>query len=64
MNDEYIEAIVKADASIILTPNVSTNVDDADTDTKLCVYDGGANTAIVKNRLGATGNIIIEYLFH
>ena len=41
----------------------SSNTAGTDTDTNLCVYDGGTY-AIVKNRLGATGRIIIEYKFY
>ncbi len=41
----------------------STNTDAADTDAKLCVYDGGTN-AIVKNRLGAAGEIRILYFYN
>jgi hypothetical protein len=41
----------------------TTNTDNADTDTKLDVYDGGTK-AIVKNRLGAVGDIKITYLYY
>jgi hypothetical protein len=40
------------DGSVVLLAN-TTNVDDADTDGKLCIYDGGSKVKI-KNRLGAT----------
>ncbi len=41
----------------------STNTAAADTDTDLCVYDGGTY-AIVKNRLGTTGEIRIIYYYN
>lgn len=41
----------------------TTNTDDADTDTTLCVYDGGTY-AIVKNRLGTIGRIEVVYEFY
>jgi hypothetical protein len=41
----------------------STNTAAADTDANLCVYDGGTG-AIVKNRLGATGEIRIVYYYN
>lgn len=36
-----------------------TNFDTGDTDTKLCAFTGGANTLRIKNRLGATREILI-----
>ena len=39
------------DGSVVLLAN-TTNVDDADTDGNLCIYDAGTKTRI-KNRLGA-----------
>ena len=41
----------------------SANTDAADRDTKLCVYDGGTS-AVVKNRLGALGEIRIIYYYN
>lgn len=41
----------------------TTNTAATDSDTDLCVYDGGTY-AIVKNRLGATGRIIVHYEFN
>lgn len=40
----------------------SANTAAADTDGSLCVYDGGTN-GVVKNRLGATGEIRIIYFY-
>jgi len=42
----------------------STNTAATDSDTDLCVYDGGGTQAIVKNRLGATGEIRIIYFYN
>ncbi len=39
----------------------STNTAATDSDTDLCVFDGGGTTAFVKNRLGVTGEIRIVY---
>jgi hypothetical protein len=41
----------------------SANTADTDSDTDLCVYDGGTG-AIVKNRLGAAGEIRIIYYYN
>jgi len=41
----------------------STNTAASDTDTNLCVYDGGT-AAVVKNRLGTTGEIRIVYYYN
>ena len=43
------------DGSVVLLSN-TTNVDDADTDGNLCIYDAGTKTRI-KNRLGASKEI-------
>ena len=43
------------DGSVVLLAN-TTNVDDADTDGDLCIYDAGTKTKI-KNRLGSTKEI-------
>lgn len=60
--DEYMCVVISSDGSVILTPNVSTNIDDADTDTKLCVYDGGTS-AVIKNRLGSRRTIKVIYIY-
>ena len=39
----------------------STNTADTESDTDLCVYDGGGTTAIVKNMLGVAGEVRIIY---
>jgi hypothetical protein len=41
----------------------STNTAATDSDTDLCVYDGGTK-AVVKNRLGAVGTIRIVYFYN
>lgn len=52
--------LVQSDGSVTKISG-STNTAATDSDTDLCVYDGGGTTAIVKNRLGATGEIRIFY---
>jgi len=58
-NAEGGEWKVNTDGSVVKLSG-TTNTDAADTDAKLDVYDGGTY-AIVKNRLGATGNCSIVY---
>ncbi len=60
-NAESFYAIVADDGSVALVAN-TTNVAATDSDTDLCIYDGGT-AAIVKNRLGTTGvcRIIYQY---
>lgn len=41
----------------------TANTANTDSDTDLCVYDGGSTQAIAKNRLGATGEIRIIYFY-
>lgn len=49
------------DANGVVTfDSMSSNMDDADTDTKLCVYDGGTG-GIIKNRLGSEKKIRYTY---
>lgn len=50
-------------AGVVVKIAGSTNTAAADTDTDLCVYDGGTY-AIVKNRLGTTGEIRIMYYYN
>lgn len=59
-NAEMLDAVVASDGSVVLTAGVTTNTAATDSDGNLCVYDGGTG-AVVKNRLGATGNCIITY---
>ena len=54
--------LVQADGTVTKISG-STNTAAADTDANLCVYDGGTG-AIVKNRLGATGEIRIIYYYN
>lgn len=42
----------------------STNTAGTESDGNLCVYDGGGTTAIVKNMLGAAGEIRIIYYYN
>lgn len=53
--DEAAVFKFSTDGSVVLLSN-TTNVDDADTDGNLCIYDSGTKTKI-KNRLGATKEI-------
>ena len=48
---EYSEFFIKADGSVEYI-RLSDNAIDSDTDGNLCVYDGGSNAAVIKNRLG------------
>lgn len=57
---EYGSAFIASDASVTLTTLVSTNFVATDTDTKLCVFDGGS-TATIRNRLGSTKWLIGSY---
>lgn len=41
----------------------TVNTADTDSDTDLCVYDGGTK-GIVKNRLGTSGKIVIDYRYN
>lgn len=61
-NAEAFTALVQNNGTVTLLSN-TTNVDDADTDTKLCIYDS-TNQAIIKNRLGVTGEIRIMYWYN
>lgn len=47
-------------AAVVTLLNATANVNDADVDTDLCIYDGGANTVKIKNRLGAEKKIAIS----
>jgi hypothetical protein len=53
--------LVQTDGTVTLIVGTG-NVDDADTDTDLCCFDNGTG-AVVKNRLGATGRIVIDYKY-
>lgn len=61
-NAESFMALVQSDGTVSLIAN-SANCTAADTDANLCIYDGGTN-AIVKNRLGAAGEIRIFYYYN
>lgn len=54
--------LVQADGTVTKISG-STNTAAADTDANLCVYDGGTG-AIVKNRLGATGEIRVIFYYN
>lgn len=54
--------LVQADGTVTKISG-SANTDAADTDAKLCVYDGGT-AAVVKNRLGAAGETRIVYYYN
>lgn len=57
---EHILASVAADATVASLA-ASTNTAVADTDAKLCVFDGGT-AATIKNRLGASKRLQIVYM--
>ena len=61
-NAEAIMAIVLNTGQTDLVSN-TVNTANTDSDTNLCIYDGGTN-AIVKNRLGTTGEIRIFYYYN
>lgn len=46
-------------AAVVTLLNETANVNNADVDTDLCIYDGGANTVKIKNRLGAEKKVAI-----
>lgn len=52
---------IKSDGSVAKIAG-TTNTSSSDTDGSLCVYDGGTY-AIVKNRLGATTNLLCLFLY-
>jgi len=54
-NEEYAWFFFNKDGEVTLAVN-SANVDDADTDGKFCIYDGG-DYVVLKNRLGSTRKI-------
>lgn len=53
------EFSIAADGTVTYI-RLSANCDDADTDTDLCVYDGGSG-AIIKNRKGSAK--VVKYTF-
>jgi|GEM_PF-3744318 len=55
--------LVQTSGAVKLISTTTGNVATADTDTDLCCYDGGTG-AIVKNRLGTTGEIRIIYYYN
>lgn len=55
--------LVQNDGTVVKISG-STNTAATDSDGDLCVYDGGSTQAIVKNRLGATGEIRIFYFYN
>lgn len=64
---EFIYANVGADGAVTLAGYgdndagcISANGAVADTDAKLCLYDGGT-AGVVKNRLGATKRVFVRY---
>lgn len=61
-NAEHFTFYVQTDGTVSIE-GASTNTAATDTDTDLCIYDGGT-AAIIKNRLGTTGNILIKYWYH
>lgn len=58
----YCRFIVKADGSTIILEG-NELCDDADTDGKLGVFDGGANTAVIRNRLGSSQEVRVVYFY-
>ena len=61
-NGEALTALIQADGTVTLLSNTA-NCANTDSDTDLCVYDSGTQ-AIVKNRLGAAGEIRIIYFYN
>jgi hypothetical protein len=60
-DDEYATALIGADGTVTLITN-SANVANTDTDTNLCIYDGGT-FAVIKNRLGATKRAQVTFTY-
>jgi hypothetical protein len=58
---EYMQVYVDKEG-VVTSIYGSANTANTDTDTKLCVYDGGTG-AVIKNRLGATKIVRYEYLY-
>lgn len=58
---EYARCKIGTDGSVALIYN-SANVTNADSDTYLCIYDGGSG-AIIKNRLGSSKTIRYVYVY-
>lgn len=61
-NAEFGLFLVQNNGTVSMIAN-STNVDDANTDGDLCLYDGGTG-AVFKNRLGVAGEVRIFYFFN
>ena len=59
--EEYMQVFVATDG-VVTSIYGSANTANTDTDTKLCVYDGGTG-AVIKNRLGGTKVVRYEYLY-
>lgn len=57
---DFGEFFIATDGTVTFV-NMSSNCDDADTDTKLCVYDGG-DGAVIKNRKGSS--MTVRYVFN
>lgn len=58
-DSEYAECFIKADGTVTLLYN-SANVANTDSDTNLCIYDGGTG-AVIKNRLGDTKTVTYKF---
>jgi hypothetical protein len=61
-NEEFSEFTFASDGTVTFGDS-STNIDNADTDGKFCIFDNGSNVRI-KNRLGATKNIAVNINFY
>ena len=55
-----VEVTAAGACSVAATASASANFDVADTDAKLCLFDGGT-AATVKNRLGSTTRVHVTY---
>jgi len=58
---EYMHVYITVDGTVT-SVYASTNTATTDSDTNLCVYDGGTG-AVIKNRLGATKTIKYRFLY-
>jgi len=61
-NAEYFDFYVQSDGTIQIE-GASANTAESESDGNLCIYDGGTQ-AIIKNMLGATGEIRIIYWYN
>lgn len=60
-DDDSAIFYIEDDATVTLSLTISGSVANSDSDTNLCVYDGGGTQAFIKNRLGATKTVCYRF---